>query len=195
MQDSKPSHISVEDMQQHDCATYEGEGDDIQKARDSALEQGEVFFVDGSASIDQEMGEKRVGAAVVRMEEAEYGTIIMKQLLRHLSAQAAKLAALIQALKTAKGCYVTIYSDSAYVTTTVHVGLSRWRRRGFRRADSSPVQHAELLNTLISALAEPSVVAVIKCLAHTHNTDEISLGNAAADAAAKKTAYLSKTYQ
>ncbi|XP_069494394.1 ribonuclease H-like [Ambystoma mexicanum] len=158
--------------------------------KDSPLGDGEILFFDGSASINQDAGEKHVGAAVVSLEEGEYETLIMKRLPRHYSAQAAELEALIEALRTSKGCYVTIYSDSAYVTTTVNTGLSHWRRRGFRRADGSPVQHDDLLNALISALAGPSVVAAVKCQAHTQNIDEISSGNVAADAAAKEAAYL-----
>ncbi|XP_069478216.1 ribonuclease H-like [Ambystoma mexicanum] len=161
----------MENIQEHDCATYEGEGDDIPKASENALKEGETYFIDGSASINPEIGEKHVGMAVVRMEEDSYETIVHKCLLSHYSGQVAELTALIEALRTAKGCTVTIYSDSAYATTTVHSGLSRWRRRGFRRADGSPVQHAALLNELIDALSEPSVVAVVKCQANTNNTD------------------------
>ncbi|XP_069469993.1 ribonuclease H-like [Ambystoma mexicanum] len=175
-------------MQAHDCATYYGEDDDIVKASENALEIGEVYFVDGFVSIDPETGEKHVGVAVVRVEGDGYEVIVQKRLPSHYSAQAAELVALIEALYTAKGCAVTIYSDSAYVTTAVQTRLSRWRRRAFRRADGSTVQHAQLLNDLIEALAEPSVVALVKCKAHTNNTDVISLGNAAADASVKEAA-------
>ncbi|XP_069486192.1 ribonuclease HI-like [Ambystoma mexicanum] len=176
-------------MQEHDGATYEGEGDDIPKVSENALQEGETYFIDGSSSINPETGEKHVGMAIVWMEEDSYETIVQKRLPSHYSAQAAELTALIEALHTAKGCTVTIYSDSAYATTTVDSGLSRWHRRVFRRADGSPVQHPTLLNELIEALAETSVVAVVKCQAHTNNTDAFSLGNAAADAAAKEALY------
>ncbi|XP_069486287.1 ribonuclease H-like [Ambystoma mexicanum] len=180
-------------MREHACATYEGEGDDIPKVSENTLKEGEIYFIDGSASINPETGEKHVGMAVVRMEEDGYETIVQKRLPSHYSAQAAELTALIEALHAAKGCTVTIYSDSANATTTVHSGLSRWRRRGFRRADGSPVQHAALFTELIDALAEPSVMAVVKCQAHTNNTDAVSLGNAAADAAVKEASYFNTT--
>ncbi|XP_069461297.1 ribonuclease H-like [Ambystoma mexicanum] len=179
-------------MKNHDCATYEGEGDDIAKASENARGVVEVYIADGSASICPETGEKHVGAAVVRLEEGEYEIIVQKRLPEYYSAQAAELGVLTEALLAAKWCAIIIYSDSAYAITNVHAGLSRWRRRGFRRADGSPVQHAELLNDLIKALAEPIVVALVKCQAHTHNCDKISLGKAAAYAAAKKAAYFSK---
>ncbi|XP_069476364.1 ribonuclease H-like [Ambystoma mexicanum] len=117
--------------------------------------------------------------AVVRLEEGEYEVLVQHRLSSHFSAQAVELIALIEALHAAKGCTVTIYTDSAYMITTVHGGLARWGRRGFRRADGSPVQHAELLKELIEALHEPTMVAIVKCQAHTSNTDVVALGNAA----------------
>ncbi|XP_069488960.1 ribonuclease H-like [Ambystoma mexicanum] len=137
-------------------------------------------------------GEKHVGMAVVRLEEGEYEVLVQYRLPSHFSAQAAELVALIEALRAAKGCTVTIYTDSAYMTTTVHGGLARWGRRGFRRADGTPVKHAELLQEFIEALKEPTTVAIVKCQAHTSNTDIVSLGNAAADAAAKEASYFQK---
>ncbi|XP_069465127.1 vomeronasal type-2 receptor 1-like [Ambystoma mexicanum] len=40
----------------HDCVTFGGPDNDIPKSRDCALDDGEEFFVDGSATIDQETG-------------------------------------------------------------------------------------------------------------------------------------------
>ncbi|XP_069488100.1 ribonuclease H-like [Ambystoma mexicanum] len=157
---------------------------------DSPLGQVEDIFFDDSATIDQETGERHTGTAVVLLEAEGYEILIMKRLPMHYLAQAAKLISLIEALHMSQGCHVTIYSDSAYVTTTVHAGLLRWKRRGYRRVDGSTVQHAALLDTLIFALSQPSLVPVVKCAAHTNNTDEISLGSDAADAMAKMAAYL-----
>ncbi|XP_069486190.1 ribonuclease H-like [Ambystoma mexicanum] len=153
---------------------------------ENALNEGEVFFIDWSASTNSETGEKHVGIAVVQLEEGEYEVLLQQRLPAHYSAQAAELIALIEALHAAKGCAVTIYTDSAYMTTTVHGGLARWGRRGFHRADGSPVQHTVLLKELIETLKDPTMEAIVKCQAHTTNTDIISLGNAAADAAAKE---------
>ncbi|XP_069486194.1 ribonuclease H-like [Ambystoma mexicanum] len=172
-----------------------GEDDDMPKANEDVLEEGEVYFVDSSTSINPETGEKHVGATVVRLEEGEYETIVQKRLPPHFSMQAAELVVLIEALNTAKGCAVTIYTDSAYMTTTVHGGLSRWGWRGFRRADGSPVQYAELLKELIDAINKPTMVALVKCQPHTNNKYGISLGNAAADAASKEAAYLGREAQ
>ncbi|XP_069502405.1 ribonuclease H-like [Ambystoma mexicanum] len=179
-------------MQAHDCTTYKGEEGESTVVSENALNEGEVFFIDGSASINPDTGEKHVGVAVVRMEEGEYEVIVQHRLQAHYSSQAAELIELIEALHAAKRCAVNIYTDSAYMTTTVHGGLARWGRRGFHRADGSPVQHAEFLRELIEVLKEPTMVAKVKCQAHTTNTDFISLGNAAADAAAKEASYLVK---
>ncbi|XP_069486205.1 ribonuclease H-like [Ambystoma mexicanum] len=165
-----------------------GEEGESTVVSENALNEGEVFFIDGSASINPDTGEKHVGIAVVRMEEGEYEVIVQHCLTAHYSAQAAELIALIEALHAAKGCAVTIYTDSAYMTTTVHGGLARWGQRGFHRVDGSPVQHAELLKELIEALKEPTMVAIVKCQSHTTNTDVISLGNAAT----KEASYLVK---
>ncbi|XP_069488850.1 ribonuclease H-like [Ambystoma mexicanum] len=149
-------------MQQHDRATYTGVDGNAPTAHENALPEGEMYFVDGSASIDYETGEKHVGAAVVQVEDGEFEVIVQKRLPPHFSAQAAELVALIEALQTAKVCIVTIYTDSAYMATTVHGGLARWGRRGFRREDRSPVQHATLLGELSDVLKEPTLVAVVK---------------------------------
>ncbi|XP_069465186.1 ribonuclease H-like [Ambystoma mexicanum] len=130
--------------------------------------------------------------AVVRLEEGEYEVLIQQRLPTHYSAQAAEFIALIETMRAARGCAVRIYTDSAYMTTTVHGGLARCGRRGFNRADGSPVQHAELLKELIEAWKDPTAVAIVKCQAHTTNTDFVSLGNAAADAAMKEASYFVK---
>ncbi|KAJ1174765.1 hypothetical protein NDU88_000056 [Pleurodeles waltl] len=101
---------------------------------------------------------------------------------------------MIEALQHADGLDVTIYSHSAYVTTTVHSSIRWWERRGFLKSDGSPVMHKDLLEQLIKALTLPSKVAVIKCAAHTNQQDLISRGNALADWAAKEAAKTSPNF-
>ena len=55
-------------------------------------------------------------------------------------------------------------------------------------SSGKPVQHAALLTQLIQAVALPSALAICKCPAHTSSKDSVSLGNAAADTAAKTAA-------
>ena len=110
-------------------------------------------------------------------------------LLPRFLAQAAELIALNEALTLITGKSVTIYSDSAYITTTVHSSIARWRRRGILKSNSTPIMHRELLELLIDALALPKWVALVKCAAHTGGKDFVSRGNALADHTAKEAAY------
>ncbi|KAJ1207367.1 hypothetical protein NDU88_002758 [Pleurodeles waltl] len=184
------AHPVSEDEQVHDCATYTPEkGSEI--GEDPIL-GSMLLFVDGSSFIDQKTGIRHSGAAVVKAEQqGSSDTLqIVSQipLPSHFSAQAAELVAMIEALQHAEGLEVTIYSDSAYVTTTVHSSIRRWERRGFLKSDGSPVMHKDLLAQLIKALTLPSKVAIIKCAAHTNQQNLVSRGNALADWAAKEAA-------
>ncbi|KAJ1150325.1 hypothetical protein NDU88_003119 [Pleurodeles waltl] len=184
------AHPVSEDEQVHDCATYTPEEES--EIREDPIPGSMLLFVDGSSFIDQETGIRHSGAAVVKAEQqGSSDTLqIVSQipLPSHFSAQAAELVAMIEALQHAEGLEVTIYSDSAYVTTTVHSSIRRWERRGFLKSDGSPVMHKDLLAQLIKALTLPFKVEVIKCAAHTNQQDLVSRGNALADWAAKEAA-------
>ncbi|KAJ1117174.1 hypothetical protein NDU88_005374 [Pleurodeles waltl] len=181
------AHPVSEDEQVHDCATYTPEEES--EVKEDPIPGSMLLFVDGSSFIDQETGIRHSGAAVVRAEQqGSSDTLqIVSQipLPSHFSTQAAELVDMIEALQHAEGLEVTIYSDSAYVTTTMHSTIRRWERRGFLKSDGSPVMHKDLLEQLIKALTLPSKVAVIKCAAHTNQQDLISRGNTLADWAAK----------
>ncbi|KAJ1082288.1 hypothetical protein NDU88_002456 [Pleurodeles waltl] len=190
------AHPISDDEQVHDCANYTPEEES--KVREDPISGSTLLFVDGSSFIDQETGIRHSGAAVVRaMQQGSSDTLhIVGQipLPSHFSAQAAELEDIIEALQQAEGLEVTIYSDSAYVTTTVHSSIHRWERRGFIKSDGSPVMHEDLLPQLIKALTLRSEVAVIKCAAHTNQQDLVSRGNALADWAAKEAAKTSQKY-
>ncbi|KAJ1186218.1 hypothetical protein NDU88_003001 [Pleurodeles waltl] len=190
------AHPVSEDEKVHDCATYTPEEES--EVREDPIPGSMLLFVDGSSFIDQETGIQHSGAAVIRVEQqGSSDTLqIVSQipLPSHFSAQAAELVAMIEALQHAEGLEVTIYSDSAYVTTTVHSSIRRWERRGFLKSDGSPVMHKDPLEQLIKALTLPSKVAVIKCAAHTNQQDLISRGNALADWAAKEAAKTSPNF-
>ncbi|KAJ1205212.1 hypothetical protein NDU88_000647 [Pleurodeles waltl] len=190
------AHPVSDDEQVHDCATYipekeSGTGQDL-------IPGSMLLFVDGSSFIDQETGIRHTGAAVVKAEQqgsSDTSQIVSQITLpSHFSAQAAELVATIEALQHAEGLEITIYSDSAYVTTTMHSSIHRWKRRGFLKSDGSPVMHKDLLVQLIKALTLPSKVAVIKCAAHTNQQDLLSRGNALADWAAKEAAKASPNF-
>ncbi|KAJ1191846.1 hypothetical protein NDU88_001161 [Pleurodeles waltl] len=179
------AHPVSDDEQVHDCAAYIPEEES--KVGKDPIPGSTLLFVDGSSFIDQETGIRHSGAAIVKAEQQGSSDIlqIVSQipLTSHFSAQAAKLVAIIEALQHAEGLEGTIYSDPAYVTTTMHSSIHQWESRGFLKSDGSPVMHKDLL-----ALTLPSKVAVIKCAAHTNQQDLVSRGNVLADWAAKEAA-------
>ncbi|KAJ1097615.1 hypothetical protein NDU88_002732 [Pleurodeles waltl] len=173
------AHPVSEDEQVHECATYTPEKES--EIGEDPIPGSMLLFVDGSSFIDQETGIRHSGAAVVKAEQQ--GSSDTLQIVRqiplpsHFSAQAAELVAMIEALQHADGLEVTIYSDSAYVTTTVHSSIHRWERRGFLKSDGSPVMHKDLLAQLIKALTLPSKVArQEKCTTAAQQTSPISVG-------------------
>ncbi|XP_078533692.1 uncharacterized protein LOC144819836 [Lissotriton helveticus] len=182
--------IATADDDTHDCATYCP--DESGTAKEDPLPDSIIYFVDGSSTIDQETGIRHTGAAVVRAQQnnSSDSLDIVQQITLppHYSAQAAELVALIAALKHGADKRITVYSDSAYVTTTTHSSILRWKRRGFLKTDGTPVMHKQLLEELIDSLTLPAEVAVVKCAAHTNGQDFVSRGNAMADWAAKAAA-------
>ncbi|KAJ1149031.1 hypothetical protein NDU88_001852 [Pleurodeles waltl] len=190
------AHPVSDDDQVHDCATHTPEKES--GIGEDPMPGSMLLFVDGSPFIDQETGIRHSGGAIVKAEQqGSSDTLqIVSQipLPSHFSALAAELVAIIEVLQHAKGLDVTIYSDSAYVTTTVHSSIHRWERRGFLKSDGSPVMHNDLLVQLIKALTQPSKVAVIKCAAHTNQHNLVSRGDALADWEEKEAAKTSPNY-
>ncbi|XP_069081661.1 uncharacterized protein [Pleurodeles waltl] len=162
--------ISDTDDDAHDCATYSP--DECSQATEDPIPGSVVYFMDGSSTIDQDTGVRHTSAAVVRaMQHNSSDTLQITEqitLPSQYSAQAAELVALGAALKQGEGETITVYSDSAYVTTTVHSSIMRWNRRGFLKYDGSTVMHRTLLEDLIQALTLPHAVAVVKCVVHTN---------------------------
>ncbi|XP_061625058.1 uncharacterized protein LOC133475738 isoform X1 [Phyllopteryx taeniolatus] len=170
---------------QHDCQEL---AEQTAKCRcdlkDQPLSNGQVLYVDGSSKKD-ELGKTKTGYAVVT------DTIILKagSLPSHYSAQAAELVALTEACKLMINKDVTIYTDSQYAYSTVHVFAQYWDNRGMITSTGKPVTHAELLKQLLQAVQHPRKVAICKCVAHTSGTDKVSKGNAFADRTAREAAF------
>ncbi|KAJ1126032.1 hypothetical protein NDU88_004445 [Pleurodeles waltl] len=147
------AHPVSDDEQVHDGATYTLEEES--KVGEDPIPGSTLLFVDGSSFIDQETGSRHSGAAIVKAEQqGSFDTLqIVSQipLPSHFSAQASELVAIIEVLQQAEGLEATIYSDSAYVTTTVHSSIHKWKRRGFPKPDGFPVMHKDLLVQLIKA--------------------------------------------
>ncbi|XP_037651338.1 uncharacterized protein LOC119503569 [Sebastes umbrosus] len=104
------------------------------------------------------------------------------------SAQAAELTAVVSALKLAEGKAVNIFTDSAYVCNAIHRDMSGWVQTGFKTSGNKNMAHEVLMRELLSAIKLPKKVAVLKVKGHSQGEDLESIGNNAADVAAKAAA-------
>lgn len=69
-----------------------------------------------------------------------------------------ELRAAIEALKQLKRpCRVVLYTDSEYLKKGITEWLPRWRARGWRRADNSPVLNRDLWETLDALLKQHEI--------------------------------------
>ncbi|XP_037631697.1 uncharacterized protein LOC119491623 [Sebastes umbrosus] len=101
------------------------------------------------------------------------------------SAQAAELTAVVCALRIAEGKTVNIFTDSAYVCNAIHRDMSGWVQAGFKTSGNKSMAHEGLMRDLLAAVHLPEKVAVIKVKGHSEGSDPESIGNNAADEAAK----------
>ncbi|XP_055358840.1 uncharacterized protein LOC129603100 [Betta splendens] len=178
------------DGEPHDCLV---ECSKVTKPRPDLQDDpipGSVFiYVDGS-STKSESGKTQSGYAVVTDTE----TLKAEPLPPHYSAQAAEIIALTEACKLMTGQIVTIYTDSAYAHSTIHIFASQWENRGMITSTGKPIMHGDLIRNLLKAIQLPAKIAVCKCTAHTNAKDRVSKGNAKADEEAKSAAKRCYTY-
>ncbi|XP_047231734.1 uncharacterized protein LOC124874432 [Girardinichthys multiradiatus] len=174
-----------EDGESHDCAAVLNvvctPRPDLQ---DTPLTNPDlILYVDGSSSRSA-VGLNQVGFAVC----SDSAVLRSGPLPAHYSAQTAELIALTEACKLAEGKTVTIYTDSRYCFGVVHDFGALWKHRSFLKSDGKPILNARQVSDLLDAIMLPARLAVVKCAAHTGQSDFVSRGNAAADSAAKTAA-------
>lgn len=80
---------------------------------------------------------------------------------------------------------MTIYTDSGYAFGVVHDFGTLWKQRGFLTSSGKTISHCKLVDNLLQAILFPTSISVCNRQAHTHFSNPISKGNAAADLAAK----------
>lgn len=85
----------------------------------------------------------------------------------------------------AKNKTANVFTDSAYAHGVCHMYGAIWRQRGFKKTDSTPIQHQEQIIDLISTMMQLTKLAIIKCQAHRKGNDDVIRANNAADEAAK----------
>ncbi|XP_040210405.1 ribonuclease H-like [Rana temporaria] len=139
-----------------------------------------TLFVDGSSRKNPD-GTNATGYALVTQDEI----LEARPLPKHYSAQVAELVALTRACIITKGKSVTIYTDSQYAFSTVHVFAQQWKNRGMVTSSGKPISHTDFILELLDAIQLPKELAICKCQAHTKHTDPISEGNKRADEVAK----------
>lgn len=141
-------------------------------------------YVDGSSYVLD--GKRYTGAAVIiKSTEVVYPF----KLSSSLSAQAAELIALIEALRLGAGKTINLYTDSCYAYMVVHAHGTLWKERGFITASGQRIAHGTLIKLLLEALMLPLRVAVIHVRAHGKAPDaEQRKYNRLADLAAKEAA-------
>ena len=83
-----------------------------------------------------------------------------------------ELLAVIVALETLKRpCNVTLYSDSQYVVKALEEGwLKNWQKKGWRKADKSPVLNVDLWRRLIP-LIERHALKLVWTRGHAGNIE------------------------
>ena len=138
-----------------------------------------VWFTEESSYVKD--GQRRVGAAIV---DDSGQTIWAETLPPNTSVQKAELIALIQALEQAKGKRVTIFTDSRYAFSTVHIQGLIYQERGFRTAERKEVKNLPEIRRLLKAVQLPWAVAIVHDPGHQKGEDPRAQGNRAADAAA-----------
>ncbi|KAJ0022350.1 hypothetical protein NQD34_009840 [Periophthalmus magnuspinnatus] len=146
-----------------------------------------TIFCDGCAYRAKEGHIVSSYAVVEQLPSNQYRLMEAQQIAKG-SAQVAEITAMLRALQLSEGKAVNIYTDSIYAYKTVTLSLAGWIRNGFKLGTGLPIKHEQLIKQLIDAVQLPSRLAIMKCKAHTKGTDSISLGNQAADQAAKKAA-------
>lgn len=150
---------------------------------DVKIENADIeLFVDEFSYIVN--GKRHTGYAVVTENDIQKA----EPLPSTLSAQAAELVGLTEALKLAEGKTANIWTDSKYCFDVCHATGKIWKERGFVTASGKRIANGEQILRLIEAVQKPKKVAVIHCRGHQKSLDPIAKGNNKANRAAKNAA-------
>ncbi|RMB92506.1 hypothetical protein DUI87_31056 [Hirundo rustica rustica] len=153
---------------------------------DEELEEGEKWFVDGSARVIE--GKRKSGYAII---DGKTGEVIKSGPLgTSWSAQACELYAVLQALKRLKGKIGTIFTDSKYAFGVVHTFGKIWEERGLVNTRGKGLIHEDLIRQILKAVREPKAIAVVYVKSHQAGLQFRIRGNNLADQEARKAALL-----
>jgi ribonuclease HI len=90
-------------------------------------------------------GKQKAGAAVVDGKQVIWAS----SLPEGTSAQKAKLVALIQSLRMAKGKSINIYTDSRYAFATAHIHGAIYSQRGLLTSAGKDIKNKEEILSLL----------------------------------------------
>ncbi|RMC03527.1 hypothetical protein DUI87_20726 [Hirundo rustica rustica] len=153
---------------------------------DEELEEGEKWFVDGSARVIEE--KRKSGYAII---DGKTGKVVKSGPLgTSWSAQACELYAVLQALKELKGKIGTIFTDSKYAFGVVHTFGKNWEERGLVNTRGKGLIHEDLIRQILKAVREPKAIAVVYVKSHQAGLQFRIRGNNLADQEARKAALL-----
>ncbi|RMC09800.1 hypothetical protein DUI87_13587 [Hirundo rustica rustica] len=140
---------------------------------DEELEEGEKWFVDGSARVIE--GKRKSGYAII---DGKTGKVVKSGPLgTSWSAQACELYAVLQALKELKGKIGTIFTDSKYAFGVVHTFGKIWEERGLVNTRGKGLIHEDLIRQILKAVREPEAIAVVyvKVIKLDYNSEYVAI--------------------
>ena len=155
-----------------------------------AMEPVEIqVFLDGSA-LGNGKANAKAGYAAVFVEHPE---LTLAEHLSYVNGHAptnnrAEYMALIRALEVAPpGIAMKAYTDSMLLFNTITKWIPAWKRKGWRKADGSPVMNIDLVQKL-DILKTQRKLTMQHVAAHTGKQDFLSVWNDKADRLAKAAA-------
>ncbi|RMC16669.1 hypothetical protein DUI87_06608 [Hirundo rustica rustica] len=153
---------------------------------DKELDEGEKWFVDGSARVIE--GKRKSGYAIINGKTGE--VVKSGPLSTSWSAQACELYAVLQALKELKGKTGTIFTNSKYAFGVVHTFGKIWEERGLINTRGKNLVHEDLIRQILEAVREPKAIAVVYVKGHQAGLQFRIRGNNLANQEARKAALL-----
>ncbi|RMC21644.1 hypothetical protein DUI87_02511 [Hirundo rustica rustica] len=153
---------------------------------DEEIDEGEKWFVDGSARVIE--GKRKSGYAIINGKTGE--VVKSGPLSTSWSAQACELYAVLQALRELKGKTGTIFTDSKYAFGVVHTFGKIWEERGLINTRGKNLVHEDLIRQILEAVREPKAIAVVYVKGHQAGLQFRIRGNNLADQEARKAALL-----
>jgi ribonuclease HI len=103
------------------------------------------------------------------------------------------LIVLAEALERAEGKQVTVYTDSCYAFSTIHVHGTIYWERGFITAEGKKLRNLLEIQRLLTVVQKPQAVVVVHVPGHQSAQTPEATGNQHVDEVARNVALASMT--